>query len=158
MTTSCAGACCAVFPLTGIDRLRADPSKVADGEYILDMVIPLTLEEAKARMVGLGYGELARDMTGPEGTLFTCRHWSEESRLCTAYEARPGMCRDFPYGRACAAGCSYQVADPQAASQRAADDDDSTWVWEVAANGYRPRSNSEFTWDPEAGLLRPRSA
>lgn len=34
--------------------------------------------------------------------LFTCKHWDGATRLCTIYERRPQMCRDYPEpGKVC---------------------------------------------------------
>lgn len=101
MKVSCPGSCCERFHLSsGPDHLReiiaaqeqrqAEGRPVAedilrDNRYILDMVIPLD------------------DGSG----LYTCRHWDPETRLCTAYEQRPWMCRAYPYGRHCEYGCTY---------------------------------------------------
>lgn len=52
-----------------------------DGRQIVTMVIPLEL--------------------GPRGQLFTCRNLDAAGIDCTAYDTRPAMCREFPYGRAC---------------------------------------------------------
>jgi Fe-S-cluster containining protein len=27
---------------------------------------------------------------------FTCKYWDKETQLCTIYERRPNMCRNFP--------------------------------------------------------------
>ena len=44
---------------------------------------------------------------------FTCRWHDPESGDCTIYSARPGMCRDYPYGQPCLApGCTASEATP----------------------------------------------
>lgn len=30
-----------------------------------------------------------------------CRFFDVDERRCTVYEARPGVCRDYPYGKTC---------------------------------------------------------
>src|ERR1019366_288079 len=105
----CNGSCCVVFPLPGHDPSR-DWSKTHQGTYIADMILPLTLEAAKERWALYGLGDWPEPFFGPyPGKMFSCRHWDTETRLCTAYEARPDMCRDYPYGGPCNAGCDFQV-------------------------------------------------
>lgn len=146
---SCAGACCSVFPLhLGQAIFKAKGRLPAEREYILDMLIPLTRRQALARSRRLGYPDPPKHPK--DYGHFTCRHWDETTRLCGAYESRPAMCRDYPYGRPCERGCSYQVEQLDGAAKS----EDSTWVWDVAANGWKPTSNSSFLWDPETGVLR----
>lgn len=45
--------------------------------------------------------DLKNEDTGVEGGLYTCRYWNSITKLCTAYDKRPMMCRDFPYGKQC---------------------------------------------------------
>jgi Fe-S-cluster containining protein len=155
---TCDGKCCAAFAMPGIAQLRADPASVADGPYILDMLVPLTHEQAVERWTALGFGEFPAAALPADAGVFTCRHWDEETGLCGAYDQRPAMCRDFPYGRPCVYGCGYQVPDPDAAAERQAIADDSAWQWVPTHQGWRPRSTSEYEWDATAGLLRRRSA
>ena len=108
MTGSCDGRCCAVFTTSSrLADLIADPSAHQDGDYLLDMLIPLTLEQACERETMFGI-----PLSSPFSERFTCRHWDEGTRLCTAYESRPAMCRDYPVGE-CAHGCGcVRAADP----------------------------------------------
>lgn len=103
--SGCSGSCCVAFPL-GIthEELTSEPERFTDGEYILDMVIPLTAEEAAARAEEFG------TVLQGEGPFFACRHWNELSRLCMAYESRPLMCSNYPYARkgGCEHGCSCE--------------------------------------------------
>jgi len=90
--------------------LTADPDVFADGPYLLDMLIPLNGVQAREREA---HFDVLEPATGTER--FTCRHWDEETRLCTAYDARPAMCRDYPKG-ACQHGCdSVREPDPEVA-------------------------------------------
>lgn len=149
MSNTCAGACCAVFPMhLGQATFTNGRELRPDNEYILDMLIPLTRRQALARSRRLGYPDPPN--YGPKYGLFTCKHWDEETRLCGDYENRPAMCRDYPYGRPCERGCGYQVERLDGAAK----EHDSTWVWDVAANGWRPTSSTDFLWDPETGVLR----
>jgi hypothetical protein len=137
-----------VFPMHNDLRIWQEKGAVTpDHAFILDMLIPLTRRQAVSRSRRLGYPDPMK--YGPDYSLYTCRHWDEDTRLCGAYEQRPSMCRDYPYGRPCERGCGYQV---ETLAGRAADED-STWEWDVAANGWRPRSNSNFLWDVDRGVL-----
>lgn len=149
VTDTCAGACCAVFPL----HLTSGLGAVDDLLYILSMLVPLTREQAAERYARLGYGELID--YGPDYDLFTCRHWDEQTRLCTAYDQRPAMCRDYPYeGRSCERGCGYALS--QADSDRIANSGNKGWRWDVEGQGWRPRSNGDWQWDEERGMLVQR--
>ena len=35
-------------------------------------------------------------ITGHRVFIFRCTHFDEETRSCTCYESRPGLCRDYP--------------------------------------------------------------
>ena len=125
--------------------------RARDTEFILDMLVPLTRPQALARSRRLGYPDPPR--YGPKYQLFTCRHWNEETRLCGAYEDRPDMCRDYPYsGRDCERGCSYKLSEEDERVIKARGN--STWEWDAEANGWRPKSNTDFLWDAEHGVLR----
>lgn len=143
MTDSCAGACCSVFPLHRNTPLFNKNNKLTgDAAYILDMLIPLTRRQALARSRRLGYPDPPK--YGKDYYLFTCKHWNEETRLCTAYNERPRMCREYPYGRPCERGCSYTQERKHEG-----------WEWDEAANGWRPVSTTDFLWDNVLGVLRP---
>lgn len=102
--SGCDGACCVAFYLNGYSMAEFEQkaTEVEDGEYILDMLIPLTADEARERAE-----EFGTKVTG-EGPFFTCRHFNDLSRRCMAYEARPRMCSRYPYARdgGCEHGCS----------------------------------------------------
>ena len=148
-STTCDGQCCAVFSMSQAQTMfRAKGKLRAEAEYALDMLIPLTRRQALARTRRLGYPDPPK--YPPEYNLFTCKHWDEETRLCGDYENRPAMCRDYPYGRTCDRGCGYQVEKLEGKAA----EDDSMWVWDVAANGWKPTSNTGFLWDAEAGVMR----
>lgn len=123
----CSGKCCTAFclPLTheeiaaGVLKRRGYP----DADLITGMLVPLTKEEAAERFRRL-WGNDAKPLPGeayPElHKIFTCKYWSEESHLCTIYEKRPGMCRDYPYFlkmvdgvplRVCEYGCGYTITE-----------------------------------------------
>jgi Fe-S-cluster containining protein len=103
----CAGVCCAGFTLSRTyAEIVEHMDTIPDGEYIVDMLIPLTADESALRSVRFG-----SKLYPPEREVFTCRHWNENTRRCGAYEQRPGMCRKFPYGDPCEHGCGFLV-DP----------------------------------------------
>lgn len=105
LTRTCPGHCCVAFYLP-VPHGRAEEirDELRDGEVIADMVVPLSLAEANERLERFG----ADREYGPEseGHVYTCRHFDDETRLCTIYEQRPEMCRDYPYGHD--GGCEYE--------------------------------------------------
>ena len=82
----CTGHCCRSFPLLQYEKLMADPARHQDGEQIAAMVV------------------LIPESDPPR---FTCRNLQPNGD-CGVYEARPAMCRDFPYDRRCGVpGCTW---------------------------------------------------
>ena len=99
--SDCDGRCCAVFPLPkDAAELFANGANGPDAAFCLDMIVPLTRRQAVARAARFAYQIPWSRLRRGQG-YFTCRHWDEETRLCTVYEQRPAMCRDYPYGRPC---------------------------------------------------------
>jgi Fe-S-cluster containining protein len=45
---------------------------------------------------------------------YTCRRLDRSTGLCTIYERRPKMCREFPYERACG-HCGFRAPQPEPA-------------------------------------------
>lgn len=92
-TSDCNGSCCERFYLPWtpetVKELKdnidsGEPNEYhEDTEMIVNMVIPLESD----------------DSTG--GWWYTCKHWDRDTRLCTVYEQRPYMCREYPYGDKC---------------------------------------------------------
>lgn len=111
MSSTCGGQCCAVFWIPNYDDLRERPERYDDGAYILDMLRPLTREQARVRglLHGVEVSKLLRPSRNEGAILATCKHWDEETRLCGAYESRPRMCLDYPYGNGCSHGCDYDI-------------------------------------------------
>jgi Fe-S-cluster containining protein len=117
--SECAGYCCAVFTFTStpaqIRERIAEKKCSRDDPMLADMLIPLSFEDAQARAAEFhlpsspAIAEVAR--WTEDTPLYTCKHWDETTRLCTIYESRPMMCRDFPYGRECGHGCGFCNAD-----------------------------------------------
>jgi Fe-S-cluster containining protein len=110
-TGGCTGACCAAFQLEyTLRELRT--RKLQDGAFIADMVIPLSPKEARERSLRFG-GNLVPWPWKQRGHYFACRHWDEQTRLCTVYDQRPRMCSGHPYdGEPCelGAGCTCITA------------------------------------------------
>lgn len=89
----CGGSCCAAFCLPyHIDDIRADQDKYPEGRFLADMLVPLPSDTRPE--------QIAQLKIAPGGHWYTCRHLTEEGR-CGAYEQRPRMCRDYPYGKRC---------------------------------------------------------
>jgi Fe-S-cluster containining protein len=106
----CDGRCCSVFffprtPREIAEKIEQDGAfNGNDGRMVQDMLVPLTTEEANARAERFG---VPAKMISKDH-MFTCRHWDEDTRLCTVYEHRPDLCRDFPYGKACPNDCGAE--------------------------------------------------
>ena len=89
-TSRCSGHCCQGFYLneSKLDLLTSE-TVVQDEDIIVDMLIPLEWDEEG-------------------GATFTCRHFDTETNNCQIYDRRPGMCRNYPYGKECSfPGCTY---------------------------------------------------
>lgn len=84
------------------------PEEIVDGPYIADMLVPLTHDEAEARAKRFSVAPPDKDTQ-----FYSCRHWNEDTRLCMAYESRPGMCRKYPYDRACNFGCGLVLLEAE---------------------------------------------
>jgi len=118
--TTCPGQCCAVLQLSGtLDELREAAPIMLDGPSVLAMIEPIRRDDAIKRSLQHGADPTAISQATP-GRLFTCRHWDTETHLCRVYEQRPTMCRDYPYGEACAhCGLTMGVSPLDRAQQRA---------------------------------------
>jgi Fe-S-cluster containining protein len=105
--SGCSGACCAAFYIPHTIRairrgVSADgETRLEQAEQLADMLIPLTPKQARERSERFGGTNGERFVWADRGHHFTCKHWDEESRLCTIYPDRPDMCRGYPYGDRC---------------------------------------------------------
>jgi Fe-S-cluster containining protein len=91
----CTGECCRRFHL-----------------YI-EKGIPATLEQVKAadhHPENLALIPLLRRIN--QSRYFRCTAWDPETRLCTIYERRPKLCREFPYRDPCP-HCGLEPETPQ---------------------------------------------
>jgi Fe-S-cluster containining protein len=118
----------------------------SDNAYIADMLISLTQGEADERSDRLGY---ARIEPSPGQALFTCRHWDEETRLCGAYDTRPGMCSKYPYGSPCERGCGYELSaeDMVAFYGEKEQPEPTPFEWSEADDAWVPRDTADWVWD-----------
>jgi Fe-S-cluster containining protein len=168
---ACPGKCCAVFWLPwNPTALREHVPTLEDGAFIADMVIPLGPDEAKARAERFGMSWPALNITDENADqVYTCRHWDETTRLCTVYEQRPRVCRDYPYDLECG-HCGYRESEETQAKWRTirsagdvpASWDWRRWRWSTKRGGYRPRDAAPHSeWKPGEGwtwdgtVLRP---
>lgn len=105
----CTGHCCRCFVLPcGPAELEAEKARVKDGEQIAAMVIYLGQHE-------VGWSPEAPILDpAPEGHhYYTCKNFDVTTNNCRAYETRPAMCRDYPYGNPCRyQGCTRTLEPP----------------------------------------------
>lgn len=120
MADRCTGKCCEMFhlphsPLRIKAHARAITNKsgtayvyengkrtrvnqLQDGEMITSMVEFIE--------------SMPKDADKPDGDMiywYSCKNWDAKSGDCTVYETRPRMCRQYPYGKACAYdGCTWK--------------------------------------------------
>lgn len=107
--TTCTGACCAAFVISGgmdnFKRLLDGRTNEYRGDHMVrlkDILEPISSDEARDRLTRFG-GSL-KDFD-PAQQMFKCTKWDETTRRCTVYEQRPAMCHDYP-SKACDHGCS----------------------------------------------------
>jgi len=96
----CSGHCCREFylPYKPLD-LFIRKKGLGDGEYIAAMVLPL------------GPVRPSTGDSGGDGWWYTCKHHDAKTGDCAAYDDRPRMCSEYPYGRRCEyAGCTASYA------------------------------------------------
>lgn len=90
----CTGHCCRDIPLPfSPEELHEKQHTLTDGEYIASMV----------HYTGVRY-----EKHGLTFHRYSCTHFDGVS--CTAYETRPKMCRDYPYGKPCEkSDCTWEA-------------------------------------------------
>lgn len=105
----CDGRCCAAFyfpssPREILDKIDEHGEYNGnDGMMIANMLIPLTEAETVERVEKWGLNPNIVKIDGDH--MFRCKHFDEETRQCTVYDARPDMCATYPYGRE--EGCGH---------------------------------------------------
>jgi Fe-S-cluster containining protein len=89
----CPGYCC-TYPF--IEVSKADIKRLAS-HFGIDYEI------AEERFTLYDKEEKARGLRKRKDDIFgtACRFFDTKVRQCTIYEARPGTCRDYPYGKTC---------------------------------------------------------
>lgn len=114
--SKCQGDCCVAFKvpftLQELAEGNVEDNDVEEAMVMAEMLEPLTVDEANQRQKSLVVGNPTNFTDADEDRLFMCKKWDEETRLCTDYENRPDMCRDFPYGKSCRYGCSCKGTEP----------------------------------------------
>lgn len=61
-----------------------------------------------------------REQVLSRGYYYTCRHYNRKTGDCMAYDRRPKMCREYPYGRGCEyPGCTRTCVRPPASEGEA---------------------------------------
>lgn len=107
MTNCCTGQCCDDFRFprapADVETVLAvlddyDWSEMPDVPFIANMLIFIEKRD------------------GDGNYRYTCKHYDRASKKCLEYENRPGLCKGFPYGRACTY-CGYtEEKQPEEAS------------------------------------------
>lgn len=105
----CLGGCCERFTMNHTPEQRAKSISAEEHGEIYWMDNMADIEHCWKELLRDSYSpiqyihdmiiELPADDNGTRW--YTCRHWNKETRLCMEYESRPGLCRDFPYGKKC---------------------------------------------------------
>ena len=89
----CPGYCCS-YPL--IEVGKRDIQRLAKH-------FDITYQQAEDRYTRFDKTEKVRSLRQQEDQHFglTCKLFDTKKRQCTVYEARPGVCRDYPEGKRC---------------------------------------------------------
>jgi Fe-S-cluster containining protein len=108
--SGCYGLCCVAFPVSSspdeIAGFSHHPGDALEALTILGMIQPLTAERTRARAAQFGVSKEPDDKI----KYYSCRHWDEETHLCTIYDERPWMCRTYSNNesKGCEHGCDCQ--------------------------------------------------
>jgi Fe-S-cluster containining protein len=82
--------------------IPATAREIANRRFILEDLTPMPHKEGMRLAPHLKGRELASTPAGQvtqQPLFYACRHYDRETRLCTDFENRPPLCRDFPrYG------------------------------------------------------------
>lgn len=97
------------FPDEDLAHLAWCLAEAAELEAIGTMIVPV-------RKVAPTDACSSSDRLGTyqrSGYIYTCVHFDDRTGDCGAYDTRPRMCRDYPYGRRCEFGaCEWSAARP----------------------------------------------
>jgi Fe-S-cluster containining protein len=121
--SSCGGCCSPVsLAWTQDDVRRMMPFQIDDRtrRWVLEELHPLTRREAVAATPWLDgkqtYAVKGGRLVMTRPTYYRCDNYDPGTRQCTAYDDRPGVCRDHPtYGQpvnpgaSLPPGCSYRA-------------------------------------------------
>ncbi len=129
MGDRCTGACCMAFPLPedpgGLWKrydhwLRHRHGLQQQGDDDVPLLIDIHIIAPMVEYLGYQttpmyeVAESARALTTAGKTQphwYRCKLFDQDTRLCTIYERRPRMCRDYPYGKPCEyAACEWDGA------------------------------------------------
>ena len=75
-------------------------SLIQDIHLIAPMLVYLGYMPNPAKSVNLSDEELLGEPE-PKAHFYRCKHFDPKARVCSIYEIRPVMCREYPYGSAC---------------------------------------------------------
>jgi Fe-S-cluster containining protein len=106
ISVGCPGACCVRFPMSTTyedllairDNRRPGNTRTGDGRYFVDLIVPVDHSST-----------LRNDS---DGIIYTCRALDRKTMRCKIYDARPGLCADYPYRGYCA-WCTFDPAKPE---------------------------------------------
>lgn len=79
----CTGECCNGFTL-----LKDNEPETSDG-------LPENMDPRAAELF------VFLDKSDEGLSRYTCKAWDPETKLCTVYDTRPGMCERFPHDMTC---------------------------------------------------------
>jgi Fe-S-cluster containining protein len=103
----CGGDCCRSFDLdkspVELGRARVHGG-ICDIVYITDMLV----YQGHGVTSPVHGKESGTGKAGEPAYWYGCKHFDDDAGLCTAYESRPRMCSEYPYGQRCRyKGCGY---------------------------------------------------
>lgn len=109
-TCSKCGDCCRAIRIAGTKaEIQATyPDDNEDKIFILEHWHEISEEEAERRVPGLG----GVNKYGNRGSYFECDAFDSEHNLCGAHEARPPVCRGFPWYKEYGLGVSGETLIP----------------------------------------------
>ena len=91
----CTGQCCEKFWLPySPEELREYYVKIYKYKET-DPLFYAELEQIAPMVIYIGPTE------NGNGHWYTCKWYDKETTMCTIYEVRPDMCRNYPYDQAC---------------------------------------------------------